>query len=66
MAVGADQLSFPKRVMGGFQQSGADLLVAPGTKLQLGRLRQQLEISAMNPVAINASQLGFIMLAAVP
>jgi hypothetical protein len=66
MAVGANQLSFPKRVMGGFEQGCADLLVAPGTKLQLGGLGQKLLVSAVNPMAINASQLRFVMLASVP
>lgn len=66
MAVGADHPSFPKRVMGGFEQSCADLLVAPGTKLQLGRLGQKFLVSAVNPVAINASQLGFVVLASMP
>jgi hypothetical protein len=66
VAVGADQFSFTKGVMGGFHQSCADLLVAPGTELQLGGLGQKLQISAVNPVAINTGQLGFVVFASVP
>jgi hypothetical protein len=53
-------------MMGRFEQRCADLFVAPGAKLQLGRLGQKFQIPAVNLMAINASQLGFIVLAAVP
>lgn len=66
VAVGAEHLSFPQGVMRRLEQGCADLFMAPGAELLLGGLRQQFEISTMNPVAIDAGELGCVVLASVP
>ena len=66
VAVGADHLSLTERMMRRFHQGCPDLLMAARAKLQLCGLGQQLLVAAMNLVAINTSQLGFVVLTPVP
>ena len=52
--------------MRGLHQGRPDLLVTTSAKLLLARLREQLRISAVNLMAVYASKLRLIVLAAMP
>jgi hypothetical protein len=66
MAVRANHLLFPQRMMRRLHDRRADLLVAPRAKLDLAGLRQQFRISPVNLMAINAGEFCLIVLAAMP
>ena len=66
VAVRAKHFFFAKGVMRWLEERNPNLFMASRAELLLARLRQQFVVAAVNLMAVNAGQLGFVVLAAMP